>query len=108
VQTSLSYRTDLTGFGRSTLQIYFEWSFTMTALTHAQCIDAFEHITRNVMWQEDEDPLLKALAHAGIDDINGLLILDAQQIDELMNDTAGTWTQEPDNDLSGLCFPPNP
>jgi hypothetical protein len=64
----------------------------MTALTHAQCIDAFEHITRNVMWQEDEDPLLKALAHAGIDDINGLLILDAQQIDELMYDNSGTMT----------------
>jgi hypothetical protein len=64
----------------------------MTALTHAQCIDAFEHITRNVLWQEDGDPLLKALANAGIDDINGLLILDEQQIDELKYDNGGNMT----------------
>jgi hypothetical protein len=64
----------------------------MTALTHAQCIDAFEHITRNVMWQEDGDPLLKALANAGIDDILSLLILDEQQIDELKYDDSGTMT----------------
>jgi hypothetical protein len=64
----------------------------MTALTHAQCIDAFEHITRNVMWQEDGDPLLKALTNAGIDDINSLLILDAKEIDGLKYDDNGTMT----------------
>jgi hypothetical protein len=64
----------------------------MTALTHAQCIDAFEHITRNVMWQEDGDPLLKALTNAGINDILSLLILDKQQIDALKYDDNGTMT----------------
>ena len=44
------------------------------------------------MWQEDGDPLLKALANAGIDDILSLLILDEQQIDELKYDNSGTMT----------------
>ena len=44
------------------------------------------------MWQEDGDPLLKALANTGIDDILSLLILDEQQIDELKYDDNGTMT----------------
>ena len=50
----------------------------------------FEHITHNVMEQDDGSPLLKALTNSGIDNIYDLLCLKEQQIDALEYDDSGT------------------
>ena len=68
----------------------------MAALTHVQCMTAFEHITHTVMDQDDGSPLLKALANAGAND--ALIGLSKQQIDALeYNDGGTTKLLEPGN-----------
>jgi hypothetical protein len=64
----------------------------MAALTHAQCMTAFQHITENVMLKEDTDSLMKALANAGVNDIFTLIGLSKQKIKALKYDKNGILT----------------
>ena len=61
----------------------------MATLTYVQCMAAFEHITHNVMEQDNGSPLLEVLTNSGIDNIYGLLSLNKQQIDALKYNDSG-------------------
>jgi hypothetical protein len=55
----------------------------MNTLDREQSVEAFKHITQNVMLKEDSDSLMKALDMARIDNIQMLLSLDEEEIKAL-------------------------
>ena len=64
----------------------------MSALGRAQRVEAFQHVTQNIMLQEETDTLIQALALTQIDNITGLLTLNKQSIETLQYIDNGSLT----------------